>query len=441
MTLGFRQQVVNPLVRFRRIGFEALAVGTGQAVGAAGSVVGVRILTELLPPGEYGRLALAMTVGTLGLQTLLAPLATSALRFYPPAVEAGDVRGFLNAVRKLLTEASGIVAAIMIVTVAALALVGRVSWIAVAVASFVFTLLVGAASVADGIQNAARHRVVASSHSGLAPWLRVLAAVLIIHLASSATSAAAMTGYAAASAIILTSQFYFIRRQILPLATDRAPEDQRWYTAILRNSWPFATWGIFTWAQMASDRWALGIFANATEVGYYAVIYQLGFYPILTASMLVSQVLAPILFARAGDATDAKRVEHAVRLNARLTLMMIVFALAGAVVMIWIHPLIGRLLLASEYRGVTHYLPWVVLSGGLFATGQIAALFFMINNRPSALALPKIVTAIAGIAMNFAGAKWFGIAGVIGATLLFGVFFGSWVSIAAWREMRKERVA
>ena len=62
---------VQPLLRFRRVGFEFTAVATGQAIGAIGSVVGVRVLTEAMPPGEYGRLALAMTIG--GLRSLATP--------------------------------------------------------------------------------------------------------------------------------------------------------------------------------------------------------------------------------------------------------------------------------------------------------------------------------------------------------------------------------
>lgn len=435
MTLRLAERI-RPVIRFRRVGFEALAVGVGQGAAALGSVVGVRLLTEAMPPSEYGLLALAMTIGTLGLQVLLLPLTTSALRFFAPAQEAGDLRGFLAAVKRLVLASVAIVAALALVTIAVMFAVSQSLWVPLTIASFVFTLFTGVSAVADGLQNAARHRVTSAIHSGLGPWLRFLAAVALMHLTARATSAVAMAGYAAATGVVFVSQMWFVRRQIVSLATGAAVDPKRWQTAMLSYGWPFASWGIFTWAQLASDRWALGTFATAADVGYYAVVYQLGFYPIHMAYSLLGQVLAPILFARAGDGSDAVRVEGAVRLNARLAMVMAALTAAGAALAALMHPLVGRLLLAPEYRGVTHYLPWMVVAGGLYAIGQTVSHFFMISNRSAALAAPKIGTAILGILFSFAGAKWFGIAGVIGALIAFGVVYCLWVTVAAARVPR-----
>ncbi len=432
MTMRLAERI-QPVLRFRRVGFEALAVGSGQAAAALGSLVGVRLLTDAIPPREYGLLALAMTIGTLGLQVLLAPLTTSALRFFAPAQEAGDLRGFLDAVKRLVLASAGIVLLLALITVAVMFAASKSYWIALTAASFVYTLFMGMSAVCDGLQNAARHRIVASAHSALGPWLRFLIAVGLVHLTARATGAVAMTGYAIATAAVFLSQFWFVRRQIVSLAAGVAIDEKRWEKAILSYGSPFAAWGIFTWAQLASDRWALGTFATAKEVGYYAVVYQLGFFPILTASMLIGQVLMPILYARAGDATDRARVEGAVRLNAWMAALMLGLTVAGAALAALLHPLIGRLLLAPEYRVVTHYLPWMVVAGGLYATGQVASIFFMISNRSAALVPPKIVTAILGIALCFAGAKWYGIAGVIGALIVFGAVYCVWVSLAATR--------
>jgi O-antigen/teichoic acid export membrane protein len=428
---------VRSVSRFRRVGMEALAVGTGQVVAAIGSVVGVRILTEAMPPREYGELALAMTLGTLGLQVLLAPLTTSALRFFAPAHEAGDLRGFLMAVRRLMVASAGVIGALGVVALIFLFSTSRAVWVGLALGAFVYTLFAGGTAVLDGLQNAARHRVVASCHSGAGPYLRVIAAVGLMYATGRATSGIAIAGYAIGTAIVFASQVYFIVRQIVPLAGSAAIDERRWIQAMLRYGWPFAAWGIFTWAQMASDRWALGLFGTAADVGYYAVLYQLGFYPILTASMLIGQVLSPLLFARAGDASNQSRVTGAVRLNAQMAGIMLGLTVLGTAVAAAVHPLVGRLLLAEQYRGMTHYLPWVVLAGGAFATGQIMSTFFMISNRSSALAVPKIVTAVAGVLMNFAGAKWFGIRGVIGASILFGVIYCAWVSTASWLALRR----
>lgn len=423
------------LLSFRRIGYEAVAVLLGQLAAAIGAVIGVRVLTGLMPPHAYGELALAMTISTLGLQVLFAPLTTSALRFFAPAQEAGDLAGFLAAVRKLAAAAAVIVLALAALTVVVLMIADLAIWLALVIASFVFTLFLAISQVLDGIQNAARHRIIAASHSGLGPWLRLLAAAAAIHLTATASSAAAMAGYAAASLLLVVSQYVFFKRRIASLATAPPADEKRWRDGLLEYGAPFATWGIFSWAHLASDRWALGAYAATADVGYYAVLYQLGFYPILMASSMINAVLAPVLFARAGDATDAARVRDAVRLNGRATMAVFGLTAIGVAAAAFLHPLIGRLLLAPEYRAVTYLLPWMVLAGGIYAAGQIASFAMMIGKRSAALRAPKIITALIGVGLNFAAAKWFGIPGVIGASVAFAVIYAVWVSIAARREV------
>lgn len=427
---------LRPVFRFRRIGFEALAIATGQALSALGGVVAVRVLTEAMPPRQYGELALAMTVGTLGLQIFLAPLSTSAMRFYAPAAEAEDLNSFLAAVRKLVVQAVSVIGLIAMVGMAVVTAASHAVWIPLIVAACLYTVFTGTTAVFDGLQNAARHRVVAATHSGIAPWLRFLLAVWLIHLAGKVSSAVAMSGYALASALVMTSQLFFFRRKIASQATRPAADVPYWRSSILSYGLPFATWGIFTWAQSASDRWALGVFAGAADVGYYAVTYQLGYIPIVMASTLIGQVAAPILFARAGDASDPARVHDAVRLNARLVVLMLLLTAAGFGIVQLVYPYIGRLLLASGYRGVSFLLPWMVVAGGLFATAQTGSLFFMITNRSAALTAPKICSAIVGVVLNVIGARWLGVYGVISAVISTQLFFCFWIMIIATRTYR-----
>ena len=75
--------------RIRRHLKEGLWIVLGQLMAAAGSLVGVRILTGLLDPKSYGELALGMTAVSLINQVVLGPLGNGVTRFYIPAVEQG----------------------------------------------------------------------------------------------------------------------------------------------------------------------------------------------------------------------------------------------------------------------------------------------------------------------------------------------------------------
>ena len=61
--------------------------------------------------------------------------------------------------------------------------------------------------------------------------------------------------------------------------------------------------------------------------------------------------------------------------------------------------------------------------GGLFSAAQIYSIEFLANFKTALLAKVKILTAVAGVGLNFAGAFWFGIPGVIGAAILFSAMY------------------
>ena len=436
-TVAGSEPMVQPRSRplLRVASFEALCVIAGQALGAFGAVFGVRVLTHALDPVAYGEVALGMTAATLGLQVLLGPLVTSALRYFAPAQEAGELAAFLSAVRSLLAWSLGAIIAVGAVVGGAAILSSGAHWLPLIGASIAYTLFSGTSSVLDGMQNAARQRLIVAWHDGLAPWLRFGAAVALIGWLSSPSSDVAMTGYALASLAVLISQAFFFRarwrRGGWSAKGVTEPMRARWRDEVVTYGTPFVLWGVFTWAQLSSDRWAIGSARLAEDLGIYAAIYQLGFVPMMLLSQVVVQVAAPVLFEKAGDASDHGRMSDTARSGWRVVTLVlgttaVAVALAGL-----LHEPVAQLLLAREYRTASGYLPWLVLSGGLYATAQAVALQFLVRYETRALLRPKIVTALLAIAMNFAGARWFGLSGVIFAGIAFGLVYLLWLLILA----------
>src|SRR6266852_2496474 len=140
--------------RFHRLSKEGAWIVLGQAAAVLGSLVGIRLLTELLDPAAYGELALGMTVATLVNQTVLGPLGNGVTRFYAPAQEKGDIGVYLNAVRRLVLSATGIIVLMILLTVTGLFFAGRIEWIGIASAALIFAILSGYNSILGGIQNA-----------------------------------------------------------------------------------------------------------------------------------------------------------------------------------------------------------------------------------------------------------------------------------------------
>lgn len=426
--------------RFLRIGREFLWISAGQAAAVLGALVGVRILTELLTPEAYGQLALGMTAATLVNQIALGPLSSSAMRFYTPAREAGALRSFLAAVGRLVGKATLAIALVAMLLGVGLVFMGQSHWLLLCVLAVCFALLSGYNSVLSGIQNAARHRTIVALHQGMQSWGRALSAwVLVVWL--GATSASAMLGYVLAMLGVLVSQAVFFRR-IAPFGGGPLPFEQaavhKWQRQVFTYAWPFAAWGVFAWAQLVSDRWALQFFGSTYDVGLYAVLYQIGYYPISLAATLVVQLVAPVLFQRAGDASSTERMARVYNLNWRLTWAALGLTLLAFLTALAIYDFVFRVFVASAYASVAYLLPWMILSGGLFATGQTAALTLLSSLESRMLMWPKVVTAVVGVGLHIAGAAFFGVVGVVAAGLVFAATYLIW--ILALTVMHRQRL-
>lgn len=418
----FRQPLSE---RFRRLSKEGLWVVLGQLAAVAGALVSVRLLTEYLAPAAFGELALGLTVASLVNQTVFGPLFNGISRFYAPAAEAGETGEHLQAARALVLQACALVGLLLAVALATLALARQTQWLGLTAAALLFAVVGGINTVLSGLQNAARQRAVVALHQGAEPWVRVLAAIAMVLLLGG-FSTAALAGYVLASCLVLLSQWVFFRR--LWRAAALPGRAVYWRAQTLDYSWPFAVWGIFYWAQSASDRWALGLLASTADVGLYAVLFQIGYYPVSMATGIALQFLTPIFFARAGDATDQARSAGVTRLTGRLTAWSLTVTLVLGGLAFLLHAPVFRVFLARDYGAASPLLPWMVLTGGVFAAGQIIALNLMSQLKTRTMMLAKIGTAALGVALNFGGAWWFGIAGVVAAGLAFSVIYLVWMA-------------
>lgn len=387
--------------------------------------MGVRLLTELLDPAAYGELALGMTVATLVNQIVLGPLGNGVTRFYAPAVEGDDLGGYLSAVSKLVFWATGIIVLMILFAVGGLWIAGRGEWIVILSAAIIFAILSGYNSILSGIQNAARQRAVVALHQGMESWARFLvAAGLMVWL--GATSTVAMLGYAIGAALVLASQSVYFRK-IIQRAVNKSHKEKNWREQMWQFSWPFSVIGLFAWAQLASNRWALGMFTTMQEVGLYAVLFQLGYYPISTGTGLAMKFFSPILYQRSGDATDDVRNTNVHDLVWRISFYSLLLTLIAFFLSLILHEWVFRLLVSVKYRSISYLLPFSVLTGGLLGTSQIYSQKLFCDLKAKKIIFPGIVTPLISVALSISGAIMFGLKGVIGANLIYALLNFFWI--------------
>ncbi len=418
--------------RFLSVGREAAWIGVGQLVAVVGSLAAVKVLTGLLSPAAYGRLALALTALTLVQQVLTGPLGQASLRYYAPAREEGALPGYFAALRRLLAESTLLVAAFTVVVVG-------VGWGLAGPGGAGLVLAVAALAVASGynatfdsVQNAARQRLVVAWHSGVLQWLKLGLAVAAIAWLG-AGSGAAIVGFLVATLLVVVSQYLFSRRLLVAHAAEHtaagaaaAGHAHAWRRDLVAYALPFTSWGVLAWMQLSADRWALQLAAGAGAVGVYNAVYQLGYAPAVLGSGLLMQVVSPILFDRAGRRGDAGGAAAASRRGVHLAVGFFLASLVGGGVLWLLQERVFALLVDESYRGASVFLAPLFVAGGIFNAGQLASLVPMLNFESRRMLKPKVVTSVLGIGLLFLGAYAGGIVGVVWAQLAYSAVYCVW---------------
>jgi O-antigen/teichoic acid export membrane protein len=426
-------------LRFRHIialGGEFFWVGAGQASAVLGSLVGLRVLTNELVPAEFGSLALALTVSSLlGLTILVGPGAAT-LRFFDAARDRGELGGLLTGAWRSIRRRAAIVALVTALLAVPIWVLAGAAQLSLALAAVVQASFSSFATVLDGAQNGARRRRTVALHAGLSQWLRWMFALALFPMFGR-SAAVTLWGYALASVAVLGSQALFFRYQMRALAVGHRSEPAlaaSWEARVNTYSRPIALWGLPFWLHNASERWALERFASTQTVGLYAVLAQLGFGIMTLASALVAQLISPLLFSRAGDGLSAERVRDVYRINVRIVVVCLGLTLVAAGIASVTHRFFFAWLVAPEFRSASPFWTLSILSGGMFACGQLMALTVSSGASTAPLLAPKIGGAAFGLVTTVVGAARAGLVGVIWASLASSLLYFVWT----WAVARAE---
>ncbi len=243
-------------LRAKQIVPEALFVASGQIVATAGNIFGIRVFTTLLHPDAYGKLALALTGATLAQQLILGPITTAGVRYFAPAAEKRDLNTYVRSILTLFAGASLLLFTISAVLEFCLWLNHQSEWLATLTATVIFAWLSSASSMLDGIQDAARQRLVVAFHQGAGAWLRLGLVVAMARVATP-SSIVILYSYSAGYLLLAASQLSFLHRTLIRSGFERsvnAIATRPMILSMCRYSGPFAIWGTFTWIQSSSDR-------------------------------------------------------------------------------------------------------------------------------------------------------------------------------------------
>lgn len=416
----------------KRLTAEAFWVGSGIFFSNIGTLLGVRLLTSVMLPEEYGRLALGVSVAMALVYCIGMALWGTITRFFSVAQEDGDAKWYWQSIRRALRSSSKA----FFLLGALVALVLKVAGFSYSESWFWFlAILFGGIQVVgetgSALQSGARNRKIFSLHQNLINWGRFLVAYWVVQCGFSGATGA-MLGFVISGVMVMISQRYWVKKKIL--ADWATGEDSKNRSESFSNYFkPLAYSGILIWIPLFVDRWILNTYGALKDVGVYFALYQISFAPALLCSNFLLHLSGPIFFNKAGDGSDSGRLRTTAGLNGKIAGLILILLTVLVGIAFWIGDRICFLLIDPNYQYGFWAFPWLIASGGMYSVGQqlLISIYSGINTR---VMIPfRLITAVLAVACYLTGCRLYGYSGLIGGGVLFSLFF---LSLSFWMHHR-----
>ena len=397
-------------------------MSAGQIAAVLAAIASVKVLTFNLGQAEYGRLALGMTLPIFLNQFLFGPLGLGLMRYQSISVELNQERDLTY----VAGQSSAILTtAVLIVGLPLCAFAGARrghAWGWLFAGMLIYGIFYGSQGFFVSIYQAARMRGRAAISQLVDPFVRLVcgvAAVLLI--ARSAVVVAWMFALGMIVAFAVQSALYWRSQSSLPSSM---PGSRR---VLVRNLWDYSKYvvgfGIFSWMQVASDRWALDAFGGAASVGIYAYAYQIAWLPILIGGGAIAQFMNPIIFERAGNLDDSTKLTSAVRTTRIGIALLLALTIGASGLALLFGEKIALLLGSEQFRKSGDYI-WILILGlGAVQIGHMISMVPLTLKRLRGHSVVRIAVGLFALAINFYAARKFGLPGVVAACVIIGVFY------------------
>lgn len=420
----------------RRVARDGAWVAAGQLMSAIFALGSIRIITELLPPNEFGQLTLLVGIAALALGLTASPRLQALLRYYPDASREGRVHALRRIGIQLITPLVAVAVGVIVIGwLVASSRLGQ-AW---------FTgLMIAALLVVDCFRSfelsmfnaARRQRGAALIYTSDALARPVMAIVTVLIFGRSAD--AALAGYVAGSALVLifirmTMRLEGLGPEIGEHRPDFAGRDLTDLAATIRRyALPLAPLAIFGWLSGMGDRYVIAGLLTIEDAGLYAAAYALASRPFLMLYGVIELTVRPIL-QNAIAAGDLKLVA---RVKRSFLLLVVSGAAFGVVGFALLSEVVAGLMLAVEYRMVAEFMPWIALGYALYMTSNVFSRFCYAFDGTQAVLTLTVAGSLTGLAV-LVPAIHFG--GLLGAAAAVPVRFAVELVLSSLLAGRAER--
>ena len=405
--------------------------GTGAA--ALGTLVGIRLITEIVPKEVYGTVSLLVGLVILGSNFLVSPFTFAAQRFHPEAALSGGVAGLRRTIVGILKRTVGVFAIATLLGGAVYCLYSPTSYL-VFILLAVFLVVQAMKSLETSLLSAARRQRELAIWNATEAWTMPMLVFMFV-LLLGATPQSMLFGYFLATGGILRC-FHLLPVRLEGINPNQDPDkpDRKLIGDIWRYATPIIPLALVGWINSLSDRYFIGGMLGLEEVGIYAATYGLISRPFLMVGGVISLVLRPVYFQAVS--TSNKRLERKI-FRTWITGVVLVCIL-GVAAIYFLRDWISLLLLAEEYRGGTILMPWIAAGIGFqVITHFFENVFHAYKRTRHLLLIHSIGAVVCVLSVTILVGKF----GLTGAAMACPVYFLSMLVLAAILIIRVRRRA
>ena len=397
----------------RGSGAYALAVLLQRGIG----FLLLPLYTRVLPPDEYGQLAVVLTISA-GVSTLLSfGLETAMFRTYILLQDSPEQRrSFINSVGLLAIVGPAVLATIAVVAFGDL--IARwlgVPWLAIAIGIGTAAITISTTVLPFALLRAQERLRAYLLLTGIQVIVNTTLTFLLVVVLDWGVIGWLLGSLVAIAATFIAGLFMLGHRWTLTV-------ERSHLVTTLAYGLPLLPHAAAHWGLSLSDRIVLGAFVPPADVGIYQLAYQFAI-PVSTLGIAMTRGTAPLYAHAARSATERAELSRVILHH------ILIIALLGTAVAI-LGPLVIQLLMPVEYARAADFVPWLALGTVLLG------MYFVPMNMISILAgdtrhvwMATVVAAGVNIGLNLLTVPRLGAAATavnfaIGyAVLLAGVLF------------------
>ncbi len=382
----------------------------GQLLTYLGVFVTIKVLTNVLTTEAYGSLALGLTFAGILSTFFFGPLGQAVYRYYAPYRGSKKLATLFYSTKSILSQ---LIAAIIFLGGLLLVFTELYypEWSWLVAISLTFGLLKGVFDIVVTSYSANRQRKRVALNQISESWFKLLFAFIIVTLVVN-SEIGVLSGYVLVIVLLLVNLYVVdIKNKRKSTLIDKY-EITESKAELYKYAASFTLFSVFAAICLYSDRWIINYYLGVKDVAIYAVMLQIANAPIQLIDGIISQMMVPLIFSRAGTMSTADQERSSMKLL-RINLLISIFLFAIVIV---ISLFFGRMiinLIASDTYSEQHHILWVLVLGFSFANiAQILFLKAQNHKKPAAILPAWMVRAISFIILSIILSRLYGIPGM-----------------------------